>query len=103
MLAYMTEAATAYHVPVTAIERVVTAAKGQGGIGPMGIPKRWLPVKALYTDHDMVINDGAETATEYDHYQLNKGFDVVIGCVLSCSPANECRGFITLIKRRAES
>ncbi|QQD74287.1 transglycosylase SLT domain-containing protein [Acidithiobacillus ferrivorans] len=44
----MTEASTAYHVPVTAIERVVTAAKGQGGIGPMGIPKQWLPVLGVY-------------------------------------------------------
>jgi len=48
MLACMTEASTAYHVPVTAIERVVTAAKGQGGIGPMGIPKQWLPVLGVY-------------------------------------------------------
>jgi hypothetical protein len=48
MLACMTEVSTAYHVPVTAIERVVTAAKGQGGIGPMGIPKRWLPVLGVY-------------------------------------------------------
>ncbi len=48
MLACVAEAATAYHVPVTAIERVVTAAKGQGGIGPMGIPAQWLPVLGTY-------------------------------------------------------
>ena len=48
MLACMTEASTAYHVSVTAIERVVTAAKGHGGIGPMGIPKQWLPVLGVY-------------------------------------------------------
>ena len=48
MLACVAEAATAYHVPVTAIERVVTAAKGHGGIGPMGIPAQWLPVLGTY-------------------------------------------------------
>lgn len=37
--------------------------------------------KALYSDPDMVIIDGAETVMEYDHYQFDRGFDVVIGCV----------------------
>ena len=48
MIACLAEASTAYHVPVTAIKRVVTAAKGQGGMGPMGIPKQWLPVLGAY-------------------------------------------------------
>lgn len=48
MLACVTEAATAYHVPVPAIERVLTAAGRAKGIGPMGIPKQWLPVLATY-------------------------------------------------------
>ena len=48
MLACVTEAATAYHVPVPAIERVLTAAGRTKGIGPMGIPKQWLPVLSAY-------------------------------------------------------
>ena len=48
MLACVAEAATAYHVPVPAIERVLTAAGRAKGIGPMGIPKQWLPVLTAY-------------------------------------------------------
>ena len=52
MLACVAEAATAYHVPVPAIERVLTAATHTGtpsaGIGPMGIPAQWLSVLAAY-------------------------------------------------------
>ena len=49
MLACMTEAATAYHVPVPAIERVMTAAgRAKSGVGPMGIPQQWLPVLTAY-------------------------------------------------------
>ena len=48
MLACVTEAATAYHVPIPAIERVLTAAGRAKGIGPMGIPKPWLPVLTAY-------------------------------------------------------
>ena len=52
MLACVAEAATAYHVPVPAIERVLKAATHTGtpsaGIGPMGIPAQWLPVLAAY-------------------------------------------------------
>ncbi|MBU2765587.1 transglycosylase SLT domain-containing protein [Acidithiobacillus ferrivorans] len=44
MLACVIEAATAYHVPVPAIKRVLTAAGRAKGVGPMGIPKQWLPV-----------------------------------------------------------
>lgn len=48
MLACVTEAATAYHVPVPAIERVMTAAGRAKGVGLMGIPAQWLPVLAAY-------------------------------------------------------
>ena len=48
MLACVTEAATAYHVPVPAIERVLAAAGRAKGVGPMGIPKQWLPVLGAY-------------------------------------------------------
>jgi len=53
VLACVTEAATAYHVPVPAIERVIRAAKSvnnpsASGIGPMGIPAPWLPVLSAY-------------------------------------------------------
>ena len=57
MLACVAEAATAYHVPVPAIERVLTAARHAGsssagspsaGVGPMGIPAAWLPVLGAY-------------------------------------------------------
>lgn len=48
MLACVTEAATAYHVPVLAIQRVMQAAKGGSGIGPMGIPAAWMPVLGTY-------------------------------------------------------
>uniref|UniRef100_E6QB60 Transglycosylase SLT domain-containing protein n=1 Tax=mine drainage metagenome TaxID=410659 RepID=E6QB60_9ZZZZ len=53
MLACIAEAATAYHVPVPAIERVLEAARGRdgtpsAGIGPMGIPAQWLPVVGAY-------------------------------------------------------
>jgi soluble lytic murein transglycosylase-like protein len=49
VLACLNEAATAYHVPVSAIERVVEAAsRAKSGIGPMGIPRPWLPVLGAY-------------------------------------------------------
>lgn len=51
MLACVTEAAAAYHVPVPAIKRVLNAAKGQSStasIGPMGIPAVWMPVLGAY-------------------------------------------------------
>jgi soluble lytic murein transglycosylase-like protein len=51
MLACVIEAATAYHVPVPAIKRVIGAAKSapnKSGIGPMGIPSPWLPVLGAY-------------------------------------------------------
>ncbi|WP_248885913.1 transglycosylase SLT domain-containing protein [Acidithiobacillus acidisediminis] len=49
MLACLNEAATAYHVPVSAIERVMTAAgRAKSGVGPMGIPQQWLPVLTAY-------------------------------------------------------
>ena len=48
MLACVTEASTAYHVPAPAIERVLSAARGHQGIGPMGIPAPWLPVLGAY-------------------------------------------------------
>ena len=52
MLSCIAEASTAYHVPVPAIERVLTAAAHPGtpsaGIGPMGIPAAWMPVLSAY-------------------------------------------------------
>jgi len=58
MLACVAEASTAYHVPVPAIERVISAAHGSAGtpsagtpsagVGPMGIPAQWLPVLSAY-------------------------------------------------------
>lgn len=49
MIACITEAATAYHVPVPAIERVLAAAKHSlGGNGPMGIQAQWMPVLGAY-------------------------------------------------------
>lgn len=49
MLACIAEVATAYHVPVPAIERVLSAAEQvKSGVGPMGIPASWLPVLAAY-------------------------------------------------------
>ncbi len=49
MLACVAQAATDYHVPVPAIERVMKAAKKSGnGIGPMGIPVQWVPVLQTY-------------------------------------------------------
>ena len=53
MLSCVVEASTAYHVPVTAIERVMDAAKSVHGspsavLGPMGIPAQWLPVLGAY-------------------------------------------------------
>ncbi len=48
MLACVAEAATAYNVPVPAIERVLTAAGRAKGVGPMGIPKQWLPILGAY-------------------------------------------------------
>jgi len=53
VLACIAEVSTAYHVPVTAIVRVMGAAKSvqkktAPGIGPMGIPAPWLPVLGAY-------------------------------------------------------
>lgn len=54
MLACIAEVSTAYHVPVSAIERVLGAAKSaqagalSAGVGPMGIPAQWLPVLDAY-------------------------------------------------------
>ncbi|MHB1643611.1 MAG: transglycosylase SLT domain-containing protein [Acidithiobacillus sp.] len=54
MLACIAEAATAYHVPAPAIERVMSAAKSakagssSAGVGLMGIPTQWLPVLGAY-------------------------------------------------------
>ncbi|WP_291521806.1 transglycosylase SLT domain-containing protein [Acidithiobacillus sp.] len=53
MLACIAEASSAYHVPVPAIERVLTAARPAHGLpsagtGPMGIPAQWLPVLGAY-------------------------------------------------------
>lgn len=48
MLACIAQVSTAYHVPVPAIERVMTAAKHATGIGPMGVPAQWLPVLGAY-------------------------------------------------------
>ncbi len=47
-LACVNEVASAYRVPVPAIERVITAASKAQGIGPMGIPAQWLPVLDAY-------------------------------------------------------
>ncbi|MGC8467821.1 MAG: hypothetical protein ACP5M3_06360, partial [Acidithiobacillus sp.] len=48
MLACVSEVSTAYHVPIPAIDRVLSAASKAHGIGPMGIPKPWLPVLRTY-------------------------------------------------------
>ena len=48
MLACVTEAATAYHVPVPAIERVLTAAGHAKGVGPMAVPSQWMSVLGAY-------------------------------------------------------
>ncbi|MDD2860338.1 MAG: transglycosylase SLT domain-containing protein [Acidiphilium sp.] len=49
MLACVSAIAQTYHLPVAAIERVITrAARSHTGIGPMGIPQQWLPVLAVY-------------------------------------------------------
>jgi soluble lytic murein transglycosylase-like protein len=54
MLACVAEAATAYHVPIPIIERVLASvsrsagSSPSAGVGPMGIPGQWLPVLAAY-------------------------------------------------------
>lgn len=48
MLTCVTEAATAYHVPVPAIERVLLAARHASGVGPMAVPSQWMSVLGAY-------------------------------------------------------